>query len=273
MRRTSHLLRLLVVLLIPALAACNAAENGNAPIPTQADINLIPTHEFLTQNAPPAGFGQINVDPIDVNLSARQGWRYVVTGTFSGIFDAGGAPAQGIFQAQVWANEIGETRRVILDVEGAALAPDNAPRRLEGVRWSNDTYIVDNNGQCTTGGDGAQVIANLSAGQLIGGVVGAVPTGHRQEIGGYPAWQYTFRPGNARFPAVDRGESGTVELAADLWFAPELNAVLRYEVQLTVAGVRLLSAEDRVSGTLTLRYELDLDALDTLPNISVPNGC
>ncbi len=254
------------------LVACSPAASDD-PVPTQIDLTTLPTHIFLTENAPPAGFGRVNFDPIDANLSARQGWHYTVTGQFEGTFDASGEPATGTFTADVWASEIGETRRVVLVVEGAAFAPDDALRELEGVRWSNDYYIVDNSGQCQSGGDGAQVIANLSAGQLVGGVISATPTGHRQPIGDYPAWQYTFAPQDARFPAVHRAEDSTVTLEADLWIAPELDAVVRYEARLAVSGVTLLSADQAVSGALYLRYELDLAALDTLPNISVPHGC
>ena len=72
------------------------------------------------------------------------------------------------------------------------------------------------------------------------------------------------------------GPDATVTLAADLWFAPEVNAVLSYEVTAEVSGVHLLWADraaSTVSGTLVLRYALDVAALDTLPNISVPHGC
>lgn len=270
MRRIAWLWFLIGVV---SLAGCNALDDGSEPVPTKADINTLPTHQFLTANAPPAGFGQVNVDPIDANLSALAGWHYTITGQFNGTFDATGALATGTLSVEVWANQVGETRRVVLAVEGAALSPDDAKRRLEGVRWSNDYYIVDTNGQCTVGGDGAEVIGNLSAGQMIGGVINAVPTGHRQTIGAYPAWQYTFRPEEARFPAVHRDANSRVSLEADLWIAPDLNAVVRYEVRLTVTGVRLLSSDQPVSGTLYMRYDLDLDQVDTQPNISVPHGC
>lgn len=268
-----RLLWLWSLILVGGLAACNASGGSDEPVPTKADLNTLPTHEYLTANAPPAGFGRVNVDPIEVNLSGHEGWHYTITGQFEGTFDATGAPAAGTLSVDVWANEIGETRRVILEVTGAALSPDDARRRLEGVRWSNDYYIVDTNGQCTVGGDGAEVIGNLAAGQLIGGVINAVPTGHRQEIGGYPAWQYTFAPNDARFPSVHRDANSRISLEADLWIAPDVNAVLRYEVRLMVAGVRLLSSDQAVSGTFYLRYDLDLNQLDQPPNISVPHGC
>jgi hypothetical protein len=254
------------------LAACSSSD-PDTPIPTLASIDTLPTEMFLTANAPPAGFSQVTFDPIDANLSQRQGWHYSVTGQFEGTFDVSGEGASGSLTADVWSNELGQARWVILEVEGAALSPDDSLRRLEGVRWSNDFYFVDTNGQCVVGGEGAEVIGNLSAGQLVGGVTGAIPTGHRQEIEGLPAWQYTFSPSDARLPAIHRDAASGVALAADLWIAPEINAVLRYNLTITVTGVRLLSSEQAVSGTLYLNYLLDVPQLDVVPNISIPHGC
>jgi hypothetical protein len=168
----------------------------------------------------------------------------------------------------------------VLEVQGSAFLQDAALLRLEGVRWSNDYYLVDVNGRCTVdqGGQmGGSAIADLSAGQLIGGVKQAVPTGHRMEIEGVPAWQYTFAREAMRVPAIHPGPTSTVTLGADLWIAPQYDAVLTYEVQATVQHVHILwvdqTAASPVSGTLNLRYELDVSQLDVLPNISVPHGC
>jgi hypothetical protein len=259
-------------LVILICVACNASSSDTV-IPTEADIVSLATARFLTENAPPPGFGLVNFDPIDANLSAWQGWRYVASGNFEGTFDDTGEPAAGSFEAEVQANELGEARRVILRVEGGALSPSDAPRRLEGVRLSNDYYFVDTNGVCTSGGDGAEVIADLSAGQLIGGVISATPTGHQDTIEGIEVWQYTFAPENLRLPALHRGPDSAVAMGADLWIAPGLNAVLRMEINLTVEGVRILSGERAVSGALTLRYKLNVPELNMLPNISIPNGC
>jgi len=264
--------RLWGAVFILVLAACNTPATEE-PIPTLITLDTFPTAIFLTDNAPPPGFSVFNADPIDVHLSDRQGWTYTVTGSFEGVFDDTGDQAEGIFEAQVWSNELGEARRVVLDVEGSAISPDDLGRRLEGVRISNDFYMVDTNGQCTAGGEGAEIIADLSAGQLIGGVVNAVPTGHRQEIGGVPAWQYTFTLENIRLPAVHRNPSSTVDIQADLWVSPDYNAVLLFEVRADVKQVEILSGERSVTGTLYLRYELDVPQLDVLPNISVPHGC
>lgn len=243
------------------------------PVPTVAQIDTLPTALFLTQNAPPAGFGEVSFDPIDANLSSLEGWAYRITGSFSGTFTTSGDPASGDFEIDVWANERGEARRVTLQVRGAALSPDAAGRRLEGVRLSNDYYTVDTNGVCTVGGESASIIADLSAGQIIGGVSHAVPNGFRQEIEGIPAWNYSFAPEDARLPAVHQGADSTVTLTPTLWIAPDYNAVMSYDLRLVVENVRILWAEEPVSGTLKMRYELDSDALHDLPNISIPNGC
>lgn len=267
------------VLLI-ALAACSSSGSDSLVVPTRADFDTLPTARFLTENAPPPGFGSLQLDPIDTFLADQPGWTYTVTGSFDGVFDATGEPAAGAFEVQVQANELGQTRRVVLEAQGAAFLPENALLRLEGVRFSNDYYIVDVNGLCTVdegGTMGGSAIADLAAGQLIGGVSTAVPSGYRQEIEGLSAWQYTFTAEAMRLPAVHQIADSRVALEADLWVAPGVRAVVRYEVTATVRQVYLLwanqDAADTVSGTLYLRYELNVPELGTLPNISVPHGC
>ncbi|MEL7672266.1 MAG: hypothetical protein AAGU78_00870 [Chloroflexota bacterium] len=258
--------------LIASMAACQAESARLEPLPTLADINTLPTTDFLTQNAPPAGFGEVSFDPLDRALAARPGWSYSVVGEFDGVFVDSGEPAEGRFTLRVWSNELGESRRAVLEVEGLAVSPQEFVR-LEGVRISDDTYVVDINGQCAPGGSGASVVADLSAGQLIGGVVRAVPTGHRQSIDDVPVWQYTFAPDALRLAAIRRGDDSRVSVEADLWVAPGVNAVARFEASIDVTNVRVLTAERAVSGTLFLRYDLDLTQVDALPNISVPHGC
>ncbi|WP_162909250.1 hypothetical protein [Aggregatilinea lenta] len=238
-----------------------------------AHIDTLPTAMFLTQNAPPSGFGEVNFDPIDANLTDLEGWAYRITGSFSGEFVESGEPASGDFEINVWSNELGEARRVTLQVRGAALSPDAAGRSLEGVRLSNDYYTVDTNGVCTAGGESASIIADLSAGQIIGGVRGAQPNGFRQDMAGIPTWNYVFEAGDARLPAIHRDADSTVSITPELWIAPDYNAVMSYDLRLVVENVRILWAEQPVTGTLKMHYELDPNALQTLPNISIPNGC
>jgi hypothetical protein len=265
----------LLTLIAVGLAACGPS-GSDAPLPTLVDINQLPTAMFLTQNAPPPGFGDVNFDPIDRFLSDHPGWTYVLTGSFEGTLDSTSEPATGTFEVRVQSNEPGETRRVVLDVSGSAFLEDAGLFRLEGVRWSNDYYVVDVNGRCSQDEEGGAAIADLSAGQIIGGVNRAVPTGYHQDIEGVPAWQYAFAPDAVRLPAVRQDTTSVVALEADLWIAPGINAALRYEVRATVSHVRLLWAapdSSPVSGTLYLRYDLSLPDLDIMPNISVPHGC
>ncbi|NLX08407.1 MAG: hypothetical protein GXY36_01990 [Chloroflexi bacterium] len=272
MRLLSPVLLLTLIVLSLAGAACTA-DPTEEPLPTLAQMETLPTAIFLTENAPPPGFGLVSFDPIDANLGDRQGWFYTITGRFDGEFVESGDEAEGEFEIQVWANELGEARRVVLAVEGLALSPDEGVRRLEGVRLSNDYFIVDSGGQCTLGGEGATVIADLAAGQIIGGVVRAVPNGFRMEIEGVPAWQYTFAPEDARLPALHQGSDSVVDLSAELWIAPQYNAVLRYDIVAQVENVRVLWSEAPVSGQLVLHYAVEAATLDTLPNITVPHGC
>jgi len=254
------------------LAACQTGSTSLEPLPTLADIRALPTTDFLTQNAPPAGFDEVSFDPLDRALAARPGWSYAVVGEFDGTFAGTDEPAEGRFTLHVWADELGEARRAILEVEGLAVSPQ-AFVRLEGVRISNDTYVVDINGQCTPGDAASAIVADLSAGQLIGGVARAVPTGHRDTFDDVPVWQYTFAPDALRLAAIQREPGSAVSVEADLWVAPGLSAVARFEASVEVTNVRILSAARPVSGRLFLRYDLDLTQLDARPNISIPNGC
>lgn len=278
--RRQALLATVLMLGWVGLTACDLTANtAETTIPTLASFDTLPTAYFLTQNAPPPGFGTLALDPIERGLSNHPGWAYTLTGSFAGVFDGTGEPARGELDVLVQGNELGQARRVVLTVSGNAFAPGQETVRLEGVRISNDYYLVDVNGQCSQGDSGLAgnaIIADLSAGQIIGGVTQAVPTGHRATFGDLPAWQYTFAPADARLPSVVIQPGGTASLAADLWVAPQVNAVLRYEITVTVSGVHVLWADrtaPTVSGTLSLRYELDPAAFETLPNISVPHGC
>ncbi|MBI5961111.1 MAG: hypothetical protein HY866_20410 [Chloroflexi bacterium] len=262
------------------LVGCSSPKNNEViATPTIPSFEEVSTSIFLTQNAPPAGFSQVAFDPLDLHLSDHGGWVYQLTGSFDGIYDDSGQPVQGSLSIQVIGNEAGQTRRVLFEASGQAFLIDDAILTLEGVRFINDYYLVDVNGQCTVdmgGQAGSATIADLSAGQVIGGVARAVPNGHRMEIDGVPAWQYTFAPADVRLPAVHTLANSRVALAADLWIAPQYNAVLRYEVTVEVERVHLLWADQTaatVSGTLYLRYDLSIPDLGIQPNISVPHGC
>lgn len=265
-------LRLCWLALLLSLAACQAESVTPEPLPTLAEIEALPTVDFLTQNAPPVGFDEVSFDPLDRTLAARPGWAYTIVGEFDGTFVDTGEPVEGHYTLEVWADELGESRRARLEVEGLAVSPQ-AFVRLEGVRISNDTYVVDINGRCSLDEAGASVVADLSAGQLVGGVARAVPTGHRDTIDDVPVWQYTFAPESLRLAVVRPEADSALSVDADLWVAPGVNAVARFEAVVDVTNARILTAERAVSGTLFLRYDLDLTQIDTRPNISIPHGC
>lgn len=178
-------IKCLLAIILPTLlsvVACSSGD-GDVVIPTLADLDTLPTAQFLTANSPPTGFSVITPDPIDANLSQHQGWVYRMSGSFEGTFDQSGEAAQGTFEVQVQSNEPGQARRVVLEAGGLAFLNDDASITLEGVRFSNDYYLVDVNGKCTfdAGGlTGNATIADLDAGNLIGGVRYATPTGFRQ---------------------------------------------------------------------------------------------
>lgn len=271
---------ILLVILISSIAACTSSPTDDQPLPTLFDPTRHPTYQFLTEQAPPPGFGELNtLSAVDNTLRQQNGWTYTVTATFDGIYDVSGDPVTGSITLQVQGNEPSRRRRVLLSAEGGAFLPDEGVLELEGVRFSNDYYMVDVTGACTSDQGGQMVgaaVADLGASNLIGGVTFAIPSGQKQEIGGLQAWQYTFALENMTLPAIHRRTDSRVEVQADLWFAPAVNATLLYEVTANVARVHLLWAdqtESTVSGTLYLRYELDIPALGELPNISVPNGC
>jgi len=270
--------------LLLALTACDQILPGDTapePIATLASFETLPTALFLTANAPPPGFGLVQFDPVDRTLADHPGWAYTLEGVFTGTADGSGDPVTGRLDVRVLANELGQARRVVLEVEGLAFLPDEALLSMEGVRISDDYFAVDVNGRCTADQGGAvgsaATIADLDASQVIGGARDAAPTGHRAVIAGLDAWQYAFPPETLSIPAVHRLPASQVAAQADLWIAPAVNAVLRYTVTADVAGVYLLwadqAASSPVSGRLELTYELDVPALDQQPNITIPHGC
>lgn len=272
---------LVALLLVTGLVACTSSSGGEAlPLPTPLDLTVYPTASFLTQNAPPAGFGVVtDFDAVDHNLALHQGWTYTITGQFDGLYDVSGEPATGTLQLRVQGNEPSRARWVVLEAGGNAFVDLVNTVSLQGVRFANDYYMVDANQRCTVDPGGQMVdtkLADLGAAQIIGGIRHATPTGFHEDRDGLHVWQYTFMVEDMQLPAIYQRPDSRITVAADLWIAPQINAVLIYEVNITVARVHLLWADQTqstVSGTLYLRYELDVASLGTLPNISIPFGC
>lgn len=271
----------LVIVLVLGMGACTVLDSGDTgPTATPLDLTVFPTAIFLTENAPPAGFSEVSFNPIDARLASWPGWAYTITGSFDGTFDDNGEDAQGTFTAVIQANELGEWRWIVLDVAGEALLPGQSVTtiRLEGVRKAADYYFVDANRTCSeNGGESQRQVVDLGAAELIGGVVQAAPTGHRETINGIQTWNYTFAPSDVRLPSLAAGrDPGRYSMSgeATLQVAPAFNAVMLYEAIITVEQGHVLWADRTVSGRLFLRYDLNgVFNSDALPNISIPNGC
>ncbi|MDX2162236.1 MAG: hypothetical protein SF162_12995 [bacterium] len=262
---------------IAGLGACRqSAVEDLEDIPTLADIAAMSTALPLTQNAPPAPYNNpvTAFDRVDNRLNELAGWRYVVTFEFDGVFARTPREVDATARAEVWFNQLGSARRVVLATGGTLFGEDGGVQ-VEAVRLGRDAFLVQENG-CTpnlngTGGD-AQAAADLGAGVLIGGVSRAVPAGRRATINGVEAYAFAFEPDALNLPSIQVGDGGTRTITGyDLWIAPAANAVIRFYVNLDVENATLLDSPLPVSGQAVVRY--DLYDVGNAFNISVPFGC
>ncbi|NDJ78576.1 MAG: hypothetical protein GYB65_20180 [Chloroflexi bacterium] len=266
-----------LLLLVMGLAACELFEGDDERVlPTLVDLTQLPTHDFLTQNAPPEGFSEVEYDPLDISLSTPPGWAATVTARFVGSFDDTGEPADSTYTAHIRTNNLVEGKAVVLEVNGSGMVRSEWPTdlRFESVRFGTEYWFLFNN-ECTKNetalGLEAQV-SDLGASALVGGITNAVPDGHRRDIGDYPVWRYTFSPVLPTL-TLQRYENSIVTPSAELWISPDLNAVLTYDLTLEVERVTLMWGDRAVSGRLDLRYELDLVAFNIAQDLVLPNGC
>ncbi len=241
-------------------------------VPTASSIEMAQTAEYQTQNAPPPGFDEVTqFSQIDANLSALSSSHYTLTLTFDGVFSGSHDKTQGTISAEIYRNELGAARRVILKASGSAFGLD-ADRNVEEVRISNDYYLVDQNKTCTTVKEPtSHEVADLAAGDLIGGIKKGTPLGVHKKIDAIEAWEYTFLPDDVVPPTIKLADNGTVSIAAgDLWVAPSLNAVLLYNITLNIEN-GFLQGSRQLTGQVRASYKL----LDTGAeyNISIPYGC
>lgn len=275
--------RLAACLLLAAVfTACNL-ERGQSleDLPTRVvSLEDLATAQMQTQNAPPPGFREsITFPQIDANLSALPNWRYEMLLEFNGVFSGTSRPATAHTLAQVSYNQLDSARRVLLEASGVLVNPeDDTPIRREGVRLGPDTYLVQEN-VCLGAADGAAaVLADLRAGDLIGGVQRAVPDGVRATINGQTVWRYSFGAPDLNLPGIRFMQGGRIaRFSAELWIAPEHNAVIRFWLTMDIenAVLNLVATSDDgalpVSGQLILRY--DLYDIGVNPNITQPFGC
>ena len=241
-------------------------------VPTASNLQMAQTAQYLTQNAPPPGFERgVQFPRIDDNLSKQPTWRYTVSLAFDGVYSGTQEKVTGSVSAEIFGNELSGERRVMLKATGAAFGA--AERNVEGVRISNDYYLVDQNKVCTKVTDSAadRKVADLTGGDLIGGVKNAVPVGERKTVGEFQIWEYTFLPGDVVTPAIELAEGGRISIAAgDLWVVPSRNAVYEYTITLNVENA-IVQGNRPLTGQVRASYQLI--ETGTPYNIAIPYGC
>lgn len=253
------------------LAACQSAPATEAPLPTLAQPEAVATDLALTRNAPPPGFSTVAFPRIDDKLTRLAGWRYEMTFAFDGVFAQTARTAKTHTTATVSYQQLGNARRVVATIDDD-LTKESEPRRLEGVRLGDDTYLVRDGICLTNAGDSADVIADLSAGDLLGGVSVAETAAQIATINGEKVWRYGFTTDALIFPSVGFTDSSRIlDVQREMWVSPKHDAVVRYYVTAEVENIRLAGAELPVTGTLILRY--DLFDVGLVPNINIPFGC
>ncbi len=256
---------------IVVLAACTPPP----AIPTQTNIEMAQTASFQTENAPPPGFDVVSFAPIDKGLEALPHYHYTVSMRFEGVFADNQQPAEGTLSAEVYANPISAERRVILRASGTAFELA-AARNIEGVRLGNAFYFVDQNGVCSPATDdpNRRRAAELTAGDLVGGVGKGTPTYGRKSEGGLNVWQYTFTPADLTLPQIAMTQGGQVRVASgELWAAPSLNVAWQYALTLEIESVIVPVFQNNRQLTGRLFVDYTLIETGTPYNIAIPFGC
>jgi hypothetical protein len=248
------------------------------------DINALPTRASfesaaesvtaiaMTENAPPPGFRESVAFPeVDANLTALPGWRYLVTLEFNGVFARTPRETSATARAEVWFNQLGTARRVLVETAGEMIGQEeNAV--YEAVRLGPDAFLVRDNTCLSNAESDAAATADLRAGSLVGGVNTATPTGRRETINGQDVWEYRVSAENLNLPSIRVDDGGRiVNATGELWIAPEHNAVVRFYVNLDVENAIVFDRTLPVTGQVILRY--DLFDVGVVPNITVPFGC
>lgn len=259
---------LICVMLVWALAACDAFKEDEVVVPTIANVEDAATAIVLTENAPPDGFQTVSYNEIDENLTQIAYSRFEIEITFEGIYADTSEATTGSMHLEAVANQLAVAREVDIEFEGEVFS--GGATDLKAVRLSNNYYMINPNGVCITETSQIQEIANIRAGQIIGGVESAGPTGNRGEVNGYQVWQYGFAPEALVHPQLQT----TAELdllTGEMWVAPEFQVVIRYIVEMNVENAQLLFGNRPVTGRV--RFEYNVYDLNLEQNISIPNGC
>jgi hypothetical protein len=257
----------LIFLLI--LAGCN--RNTNEVLPTVAEPSALATALILTEFAPPVGYETISLPNIDANVEHLSGWRAEMLFSFNGLYSRTSRTAAASTQASVYYDQVGTARRVLATVD-TDLEEASDPIQYEGVRLGPDVFLVRSERCVRASEEDASLLADLSAGALIGGIQNAQVEPRIETINGERVWLYRFRAEdlvmpNLRLPA----DSRILSMTGELWFSPTRDAVIRFYVTLQVENALLFNQTLPVSGEVLLRY--DLFEIGTVPNITQPNGC
>jgi hypothetical protein len=262
-----------LLMLVLSMTACRGRGQTLDDIPTLIpNVDALSTSVAQTETAPPEGYREtVSYETVDNNLRDLDGWHYRVQLGFDGVFSQTDRVTSATAAATVYGNQIASSRRVIVESDGELLQqPEGAS--FEAVRLGPDAFLVRNGVCLSNAEDAAMTATNISAGALVGGARNATPTGRREVVNGFTAWEYRIDLEQTNLPAVRFAEDTEITaMAAEMWVAPEIDAVVRYYVTLDLQNARLLLNDLPVSGQLRLRYDL-LEA-NTQPNITVPFGC
>jgi len=254
---------------ILCLAGCNQASTPQ-PLPTLAEPDAIATGLVLTENAPPAGYDTVSFPEIDENIEMLSGWRYELFFSFSGVFARTPRETDASAEASITYNQIGSSRHVVATIDNDLESSDRISQ-FEGVRLGPDTFLV-RNGLCTSNTLDSELLADLSAGELLGGVELGTSVARKERINGQDVWLYSFLADDLVLPNVQLAEDGRIlSVTGELWVAPEHDVVVRFVLTLEVENALILEQPLPISGTINMQY--NLYDIGVVPNITVPNGC
>ncbi|MCU0496642.1 MAG: hypothetical protein MUF87_04735 [Anaerolineae bacterium] len=261
----------LAMLLMILLSACGTSDPTTQALPTLiTDLDAVATEQTLTQNAPPTPYHlSIRVPSFAEGLDELPSWRADLSVEFTGTFAGTSRATEARTEAHFFYRLLGDQRRVALTVSGEILGQPE-PLTTEGVRLGPEVFFVRDN-SCSTVPQTA-AIADLSVGDLIGGVREAVPDGTKGVINGQTVWRYGFLPEDLNLVNITLAEGGRINFAnGELWFAPTPGAVIRFYLTMDVENAVLFGGDTPVTGIIVIRYDLLDIGVD--PNINIPFGC
>lgn len=262
-------MRRFIFLMLVILVGCNR-DNPNV-LPTVAEPNAIATALVLTEYAPPVGFDSISFPRIDANTELLSGWRAEMNFSFTGVYARTTREAAAAIQAQAYYDQVGSARRVVATVNNS-LEENAEAVAFEGVQLGSDVFLVREEACILASENDARLLAELSAGDLIGGVNNANVQPQIRTINGERVWLYSFQASDLNLTNVQIPSDGRIlSMNGELWFSPERDAVVRFYLTMQVENALLLAQSLPVTGQIVMAY--DLFEIGTVPNISVPFGC